>query len=239
MYQGGASLDMMAGTWRQVEVLMTPNTTFAGTQLDIPNANCTSPSVAGCGNGEYRLYINGSLLIDQNNRNFNGAASMTNTSQIIGGVITDFCDTAGIYVQAHLLCVLRRGFQTLPLRHFTAILTTSSFSSNELTERDGTHETDTHQRKRRRLWRWTGRVIRRVCRQPGKRCRAVLIVDIEPAGEIGVAGGGKTEHLQILSASGNKAEVGTCGTTQRTSAMELIQSKFSSLSPGRWLTPET
>ena len=91
MYQGGQRLDMMAGTWRQVEVFWTPNTTFSGTQLDIPTANYTSPSIPGCGNGEARLYINGALLIDQANRNFNGITSMANSSQEIGGVLTTFC----------------------------------------------------------------------------------------------------------------------------------------------------
>jgi hypothetical protein len=91
---GAKSLAMMAGQWRQVEVLYTPSTSVTPPQSSTPTARCTSSSIPGCGNGSLQLFINGQLSQQSLNANLNGTTSMANSDVEVGGVITDFCDAA-------------------------------------------------------------------------------------------------------------------------------------------------
>ena len=95
-YTGAQNVPMMAGTWRQVEVLYTPSTSYSGSSQQGATGvtNCTSPSISGCGNGQQELWINGVLNQNENNVNLNASQSMANSSIQVGGVITDFCDAA-------------------------------------------------------------------------------------------------------------------------------------------------
>jgi hypothetical protein len=100
-YNTGKNVPLAPGTWRQIEVLYTPSTTFTGNQYQIPSAHCTTdgPGAVGCGNGEQRMYINGQLVEDNLNVNLNGSTSMTNATVQAGGVITNFCDANGTRTQ--------------------------------------------------------------------------------------------------------------------------------------------
>jgi hypothetical protein len=91
---GARNLPMMAGTWRQVEVLYTPSTSVTGSALLSNTVTCTSSSVPGCGNGLQQLWINGQPNQQETNANLNGTNSMANAQVQIGGVITDYCDMA-------------------------------------------------------------------------------------------------------------------------------------------------
>ena len=92
IYNGGSKVNMNAGTWRQVEVSFTPNTTYSGTQFDIVAAQpCSSPSTHGCGNGNTQMYINGLRVGNQQNVNLNGGEIIANGGISIGGVMTVFC----------------------------------------------------------------------------------------------------------------------------------------------------
>jgi hypothetical protein len=97
---GGRNLPMMAGQWRQVEIVYTPSTSTSGPQANTPNVHCNSPTTSGCGNGTLQLFINGRLWQQSLNANLNGTTSMANSDVEIGGVITDFCD-AGANVRAN------------------------------------------------------------------------------------------------------------------------------------------
>jgi hypothetical protein len=95
-YSNGArNLPMMAGTWRQVEVLYTPSTSVTGSSLLAGTVACPSSHVPGCGNGLQQLFINGQLNQQETNANLNGTASMANSKIQVGGVITDFCTADG------------------------------------------------------------------------------------------------------------------------------------------------
>jgi hypothetical protein len=97
---GGRSLDMMAGKWRQVEIAYTPSTSVTPPQANTPNVNCSAATKKGCGNGSLQLYINGQLSQQSLNANLNGTTSMANSDVEVGGVITDFCD-AGAATRAN------------------------------------------------------------------------------------------------------------------------------------------
>ena len=92
---GDTGLPMMAGTWRQVEILYTPSTSVGPAIAGgVPGTKCLSPSQAGCGNGTAQLFINGQLSQQSLNANLNGTVSMANSSIAAGGATTDTCDAA-------------------------------------------------------------------------------------------------------------------------------------------------
>ena len=88
------NLAMLAGQWRQVEILYTPSTTYTAPQTASTTTNCTSASGSGCGNGSIQLYVNGLLIEQSLNADLNGSTSMANSDVEVGGVITDFCNAS-------------------------------------------------------------------------------------------------------------------------------------------------
>ena len=87
-----------AGTWEQWEVLYIPNTSFTSDAWTngAPPASCSSPSQAGCGNGTFKMWRNGVLVMDYENANLNSgflSQMTTGASAVIGGFDTSFSST--------------------------------------------------------------------------------------------------------------------------------------------------
>jgi hypothetical protein len=96
-YQTGtaANLPMMAGQWRQVEILFKPSTIVTRAPTDSPVKD------SGAGNGLSQLFINGVLNQQSPNADLNGTTSMANSFIEVGGVITDFCDGPNATIRAN------------------------------------------------------------------------------------------------------------------------------------------
>jgi hypothetical protein len=91
-YNTDVQISPNAGTWRQVEILVTPSTSVAAPpQVNPAPGKCSSPTQAGCGNGRMTVYMDGKLIYDYPNANVNGTQDFTNAQIEIGGFYTDFC----------------------------------------------------------------------------------------------------------------------------------------------------
>ena len=92
-----------AGSWVQWEALYIPNTTFTSNNwvpgTTNPPPNCTSTTQDGCGNGTFKMWRNGALVLDVENANLNSGflTQMTNSASAqVGGFDTSFSSTGAI-----------------------------------------------------------------------------------------------------------------------------------------------
>jgi Putative Ig domain len=93
-YNQASTQSINAGTWRQWEFLVTPNTTIAtgGQTNGHPNCNNLTPSSPGCGNGTFQAWVNGTQVINILNANLNGIYAMGSAGTVlqVGGLVTSF-----------------------------------------------------------------------------------------------------------------------------------------------------
>jgi hypothetical protein len=95
-YASDVGVSVNAGTWRHIEILVTPSTSVApGGQVNPVPGHCSSSSQAGCGNGNMEVWLNNTLIYTYPNGNLNGTQNMQNAQIELGGFYTDFCQPPG------------------------------------------------------------------------------------------------------------------------------------------------